>query len=359
MKKIIFLILSISLSCSKPQVENLGFFAQNRGKSIVGLDGFSNIETKSGKVIWTFGDTILGEWKNPPTVNDTFENSAVMEKMIPNSIAVTEKLTENNISDLKFNFYSLNKNKYPTELIREKYPVNHIRVWPLDGIELEGKIFLFYVKIKLVADKNNPFKIIANGIAEIKIDTSENTILKAETTSIKELNPPGMISLGDAVIKKDSFIYIAGRKTNNAGLPCIYFARTILQNFVNTDKYEYLSQDGTWLDKFSEAGTFFSPAAGEFSLSYNEYLKSYIVIFMGLDGILKTAVFSDFNKIGQEKNIYTPQKLPKIDKRPFMFYYSGKEIFHSEKFIYAVFINPAVYQPVLIKIPYSVIRQDP
>ena len=357
MKKIIFLILSILISCSKPQVENLGFFAQNREKTIVGLDGFSNIETKSGKVLWTFGDTILGEWKNPPTVNDTFENSAVMEKMIPNSIAVTEKLTESNISDLKFNFYSLNKN--PAEFIKENTASWIIRVWPLDGVELEGKIFLFYVKIKLVADKNNPFKIIANGIAELKIDAADNTILKTEAASLKELNLPGMISLGDSVIKNDSFIYIAGRKSNNAGLPCIYFARTDLQNFVNPDKYEYLSQDGTWLKNFSNAGTFFSPAAGEFSISYNEYLKSYVVIFMGLDGILKAAVFSDFNKIGKEKDIYTPEKLPKIYKRPFMFYYSGKEIFHSEKFIYAVFINPAVYQPVLIKIPAAIIRQDP
>ncbi len=357
MKNIIVLILSILISCSKPQVENLGFFAQNREKSIVGLDGFSNIETKNGKVIWTFGDTILGEWKNPPTVNDTFENSAVMEKMIPNSIAVTEKLSENNISDLKFNFYSYNK--YPKEFIKENSYLKNIRVWPLDGIELENRIFLFYVKIKLAADKDNPFKIIANGLSEIKINIEENTISETQSNTIKELNPQGMISLGDSVITNGSFIYIAGRKSNPTGLPCIYFARTDIHNFINPDKYEYLSQKGNWKENFSNAGTFFSPAAGEFSISYNEYLKSYVVIFMGLDGILKSAVFSDFNKIGPEKDIYTPQKLPKIDKRPFMFYYSGKEIFHSEKFTYAVFINPAVYQPVLIKIPSTIIRQDP
>jgi hypothetical protein len=357
MKKIIVLILVILLSSCKPEVENLGFFAQNREKYIAGLDGFSNIETKSGRVIWTFGDTILGEWKNPPTADDTFENSAVMEKMIPNSIAVTESLNESSISDLKFNFYSLNKS--PSEFIKENISTRNIRIWPLDGIELEGKIYIFYVKIKLTAEKNNPFKILSNSLAEIKIEFSDNKISKIASKTIKELNFPGIISMGDSVLKKDLYIYIAGRKLNQAGLPCVYFARAEYKNFINSDKYEYLSQDGNWSENFSNAGTFFSPVAGEFSISYNEYLKSYVVIYMGLDGILKSAVFSDFSKIGPDKNIYSPQKLPVIDKRPFMFYYSGKEIYHSEKFTYAVFINPAVYQPVLLKIPSALIRQDP
>jgi hypothetical protein len=357
MKKIIFLILAILISCSKPQVENLGFFAQNRDKKIAGLDGFSNIETKSGKTIWTFGDTILGEWENPPAADDTFENSAVMEKMIPNSIAVTENLSGNSISELKFDFYS--KNNLPAEFMKETNPVKNVRIWPFDGIELEEKIYLFYVKITFSSDKNNPFKILNGGISEVKIEYAGNTISKVNYNPVTEINYPGMVSIGDSVIIKDSNIYIAGRKQNNAGLPCIYFARTDHKNFLNPGKYEYLSQTGMWVEKFSEAGTFFSPAAGEFSISYNEYLKSFVVIYMGLDGILKSAVFPDFDRIGFEKKIYTPQKLPRIEKRPFMFYYSGKELFHTEKFTYAVYINPAVYQPVLLKIPSSIIHQAP
>jgi hypothetical protein len=98
---------------------------------------------------------------------------------------------------------------------------------------------------------------------------------------------------------------------------------------------------------------------GELSLSYNDYLKKYLIIYCSLDGTIKYLAFKNFSLIKNEKarELYVPPLLPKIKSRPNLYYYSGKEILYTKKGIYAIYINPAIYQPILIKIPYTAITR--
>jgi hypothetical protein len=62
-----------------------------------------------------------------------------------------------------------------------------------------------------------------------------------------------------------------------------------------------------------------------------------------MDGKIKYTGFKDFALIPktEAKAVYVPPALPEIPSRPHLYYYSGKEILHTKKGIYAIYINPA------------------
>ena len=112
----IFLIISSSLiiiflfSCTNKKVENLGIFGKSRIFHVVGQDGCTPIPINKNITLWTFGDTILGKWKKNVHMGSTFEDTAVMQNMLSNSLAYSITPTDENIDHLKFNFYKEENN---------------------------------------------------------------------------------------------------------------------------------------------------------------------------------------------------------------------------------------------------------
>ena len=349
---------------SDDAVSNLGIFGPDRNRSILGQDGCTPIPVR-GMTMWTFGDTILGAWKGELTVNTTFEDSAVMKGMISNSLAFTEVPDEGNVRDLKFNFYrekgavvqfiKNNKNEDPRKW----------RFWAADGIEIDGTVYVYYFMVLIdpvAAKKKNsflPIRVIGTGIARWKIPADwspgKPVDFKRTATIFLENEPV----FGDCVIRDGEYIYILGHGLPINGRVPAYVSRAPVAGITNRETYEFLDGTGGWSSRLNTAYPLFYDVMGELSISYNIFMGEYIIIYCGMDGRIKLVRFKDFAQLirKEAKAIYTPPPLPELKSRRHLFYYSGKEILQTRDALYAIYIHPAIYQPILIRMPYGLIKR--
>src|SRR5208337_1178199 len=142
-------VLSIFIltSCSETCVKNHGVFAQSRLDYVIGQDGVSPIPFSNDITLWTFGDTILGEWKSDKKLVTGIHEDSRFSDMLGNSLAWTEKVTPQNVYGLKFSYYmeggkvaQFIKNR------RDEDPVYH-RLWALDGIRIGNRVYVYFLHI--------------------------------------------------------------------------------------------------------------------------------------------------------------------------------------------------------------------
>ncbi|MFC1670433.1 DUF4185 domain-containing protein [Spirochaetota bacterium] len=348
---IIFIIPTCS---SQEKVSNLGIFGRSRLKSVIGQDGCTSIEIDKNTMMWTFGDTLTGDWKGVVTVDSTFEKVTNMKGMISNSLAFTNMPDDKNINNLKF-IFSKENNKV-TQFIKNKPGENPFmyKFWAVDGIKIGNIVYVYYMIVRIqMNNKLVPFKVTGMGIGKLNIHKKHRKKMPLKFIRIGKLFKSGMPTFGDSVIRHNGYIYLAGHGKSKKKVYA-YISRVKPSGLIKRKAYEFLENGGKWSGKFNKRDGFFGDVAGELSISYNKFLKSYIIIYCSLLGKIKLVKFKNFKdlKKAETKIIYVPKKLKKIKNRPFLLYYSGKEIFHTKEAIYAIYIHPAIYQPILIKIPY-------
>ncbi len=354
--------IMIVFSCAdRDRVEELGIFSPDRLKSIAGQDGCTPIEYTGG-MLWTFGDTILGTWTREISVNSTFEKDARMEGMLSNSCAMTEKATSENVNSLHFIFHR--KNGRVAQCIPHlpgEDPAR-VRLWPVDGIVYGGTIYVYYMKIGVIQNSAlaMPFVFMGMGLAEYAPPGGIPGADSMEFRRTAMLFGPGEPTFGDSVILRDGYLYCIGHGNDRQGAQAAYVCRVRPDDIAMRGKYEFIGKDGMWHARFNPADGFFMDIMGELSLSYHDAIHRYVIVYASRDGSIKTCSFRVFGELGRasSKTVYRPPSLPVIKSRPIMFYYSAKEIFKDTQSIYAIYINPAVYQPILIRIPLHLVSAE-
>ena len=343
------------------RIQNLGIFGASRVKSVIGQDGCTPIRV-GNYMMWTFGDTILGSWKGDLTVNSTFEDTAVMKSMISNSLAFTFVPDDDTIPDLDFQFY---RERGEVAQFIKPFPGEDPavwRFWAIDGIQIEGTVYVYYMLIYI--DKNKPRRENALPIRVMGVGLAEWTMAPqwkpGDPISFKrsaKLFYEGEPVFGDAVIRHGEHLFLIGHGPASANRVPAFVARVRPAMIKKRSGYEFLMADGRWTASLRSAMPIAEDVMGEPSLSYNESLREYLVIYCSLEGHIKGITFTDFDVIKNKKTavIYIPPSLPALPSRPHLAYYSGKEIFSTDRALYAIYINPAIYQPILLKIPYRYI----
>lgn len=335
-------ILIIFLACSCGNSSEPTIFGISRNEYVLGQDGVTPIELSDSITMWTFGDTLV----------ETSE-------MISNSLSFTEKLSPANISKLKFKF--LLKNDKVCQFINYNKNENPLitRLWPVDGIRIADKVYVYYFIIK-ITDAGNPFGFTktAVGIAMWSIPDNwniESGVYSVNFKRLPNLFPENYPAFGAAVFMKDNYIYTAGQFTDR-NKSSINISRVHPENIANGNTYEFLCANGSWTRDIKKTYAFFNDVMGECSLSYNGYLGKYIITYcQQWTGKIIIVSFADFANLSKaEKTVmYEPPAITKKTSDVPLYYYSAKEILSSEKFIYAIYMNPAKYQPYLIKINIS------
>jgi len=352
MKKSIFLfaLALIFISCRTAERKRKArIFAPSRLEHVLGQDGVNPFRVKfengEEKLLWTFGDTILGEWKKPITAAETLKFSDItdMKAMPSNSLALSDIPTKGNIEKLKFVFYS--ENGETTQFI--KYKKNEspflLRLWANGGVQIGKTAYVYYMRIK--TRKNSDFDVSGTELA--KSPVPEKPDINAFTFKrVENFHIPGII-LGDSVLRSFSknYVFLSGR-TAKDGKKYVYLslAKVKARNIEQSDKYLYLSQDGKWSGK---PGKFIGDISGEASLVYDEYDKIFRIIYMSLsEQSVKCLTFSNIENLPESK----PKTLFKPEKKKGILYYSAKEIHHTPESIYIIYMNPSIYQPMLAKI---------
>lgn len=348
-----FIIIFSLFSCS-PRVEPLGVFGKSRLAEVLGQDGVTPIPFDEHTTFWTFGDTMLGAWKGGVSASATFLASADIKEMLSNSLAFTDAPAPKTVANLKFTYYKENGKIAQFVKLRAGENPMRDRLWAVDGIRLGDRLYVYYMVIKIdQPGKPFAFSLRGTGIARWEIPEKWKPGDEMRFMRLPNLFPGGYPAFGACAIERNGYVYTIGQYTTKQMTSPVKIARVIKNEIENSAHYEFLGAGGAWVRDAQNAEPLLNDVAGECSLSYNEYLKCYILVYCQLwTGNIIMVKFRDFSEIysAAKEVIYQPPKLEPGGAAPNVFYYSGKEIFSHGGDIYAIYINPLEYQPYCIKI---------
>ncbi len=345
---ILFIVITSGCS-SNPSVVEHGIFAPSRHEYVLGQDGVCSIQFNESLTLWTFADTILGRWKNGKGPVSSLDSDTEMEGMISNSLAWSERITSKNFRNIKLSY--MTEDGKATQFIKNRSgedPLFH-RFWALDGVRIGNRVYVYYLHV-FVPDykKMLEFRVLYSGLAVWYIPEGWKP---GDTIRFKRLGPlfqGDYPAFGASAILKDGYVYLAGHFKKGDKFP-LSFARVHESMIEEPGAYEFLTRDGKWQKNITEAGEFFNDVSGECSISYNSSLNKYIVIYSRIfTGEIVAAVFSDFSRLPETETntVYKPVKKADAPMWP----YSGKEIFSQGRRIFIIYIDPLVYQPLLIEL---------
>jgi len=345
-------VITITSCAGHPGVVAHRIFAPSRLESVIGQDGVCSIKFSDQVTLWTFADTITGRWKSEKGRLGADKNEAVMDGMLSNSIAWSEKPTENNYRDIRLNFYKENgKTAQFIKNRKDENPLNH-RFWALDGFRCGNKVYVYYLHV-YVPDSANflDFEVLYVGLARWDIPGGWKP---GDAINFRRLGPlfgKGKPFFGAAVMERDGYIFLAGHFKKGAAEFPLSIARVKADDVENSKAYSFLSGDGEWVSEIKSAGAFLGDVSGECSLSYNDYLKEYIIIYSkSFTGDIASVRFKDFARLpfAEKKILFKVSR----HENSAMWPYSGKEIFSSGRNIFLIYIDPVRYQPLLVELRY-------
>lgn len=341
------------VSCAvKPSVTEHGIFAPSRLESVIGQDGVCSIPLDDEVTLWTFADTITGSWKSGEDRLSGNKKGAVIDGMISNSIAWSKKISENNYRDIKLDFYK--ENGKVSEFIKHEKgenPLKH-RFWAMDGFRFKDRVYVYYLHV-YIPDyrKFLEFDVLSVGLARWDIPAGWKPGDPVMFRRLGTLFGKGTPFFGAAVLERDGYVYLAGHFRKSGTEFPLSIARVEARNVENTEAYSFLSPDGEWVRDVKDAGSFVGDISGECSLSYNGYLKEYVIVYSkAFTGDVAVVRFSDFSRLpfAEKQTVYRVHKEEKSGMWP----YSAKEIFSSGRSVFIIYIDPVRYQPVLLEVKF-------
>ncbi len=350
---IILTAAMILLMCGrKTEVTEHGIFAPSRLNSVIGQDGVCSINFSSDITLWTFADTIVGKWKSCKGRELADKNEAVMEGMLSNSIAWSEKITAENFSSIKLEFYR--ENGKVSQFIKNmsaEDPRKH-RFWALDGFRSGNRLYVYYLHV-LIPDHRKPlgFEVLYTGLARWDVPEGWKPGDKMDFRRLGPVFGKEYPYFGAAVMTGNGYVYLAGHCKKSSGSFPLSFARVRSDRVEDSGSYSFLSKEGLWTDDIKTAGGFFGDVSGECSFSFNGFLKEYVIIYSKIfTGDICQVRFKDFEALPSA----TSEILFRVRKEndTGMWPYSAKEIFSEGRSLYLIYIDPGRYQPLLLEIKY-------
>jgi hypothetical protein len=348
-------IALVCASCGREvEVEPLGVFAPSRLAHVLGQDGVAPVRFDDTLTLWTFGDTILGSWKGDVSAAATFSERAIISNMLSNSLAFSGTPSPESIGGIEFSYYT-EKGKI-SPFIRNRPGENpaRTRLWALDGIRLGGTVYVYYLDIR-IDDPGKPmaFSLRGTGLARWDVPPGWKKGDAVDFRRRENLFGGDEPAFGGSVIEKDGFLYTVGQFSTKDFKSYARIARVPAGDIEKRSAYRFLAPGGCWTGNIRESLALFGDVSGECTLSYNAALRNYLIVYCKLfKGEIAVVPFADFRELDSPdvKTVYTPPALPRKGDRQEHFYYSGKEIFAEGRNIFVIYINPADYQPYLVRV---------
>lgn len=348
---LILLFIIISGCLTKPSVIEHGIFAPSRHEYVLGQDGVCSIQFDDTLTLWTFADTILGKWKTGNGPVSSLETDTISDAMISNSLAWSERITSKNFRNIKLSY--LTEDGRPTQFIKNRSgedPLYH-RFWALDGVRVGNRVYVYYLHV-YVPDytKLLDFKVLYSGLAVWYIPEGWRPGDPVRFKRLGQMFQGEYPAYGASVMLKDGYVYLAGHFKKGDRFP-LSFARVQDYKIEDITAYEFLTAGGVWVKDIDAAGEFFGDVSGECSISYNSRLNKYILIYSKIfTGEITAVSFAGFDSMSEAEHatVYVPKKKEGAPMWP----YSGKEIFSEDGRIFIIYIDPMIYQPMLIELKF-------
>ena len=346
------------------KTKDLGVLFKDNHHKMVGQDGAYSISTNKG-LLFYFGDTIIGKriegeslWYpgGIPVGHRDMSGLGGTEKMLNNTgLIVTNDDASKGIID--FNYVLDNNGEIKTLLpLLDGEDSDWIRVWCLHGVEINNKLYLFFVKVKTKDEGIFPvnFDIIGSGMAVGDTDTWEFKRIYHNNTDIlwREDEP----HFAAVALKENDYLYLYGVVQDNKGIQNCYLARVLQNKIEDLTDYEYYTGNENWSKEIDKATPVFSSMPNELSVSYNKFLKKYLAVHsLDLTGkIVARTSDTPWGPWSDYVELYQVDMKRTMDLPYPQLIYAGKEhpYFSREdgKILYITFIEFEEYYPHLIEV---------
>jgi len=349
-------------------VRDLGIQFMYNPHRMIGQDGAYSIPL-NGETLWFFGDTLIGERKlgeslwypgGEPVGTKDMSGKGLIEKMINNTgLLLEEKTGRNGLNKFKYITNEEGKIKPLIKLNPDENP-DLIRIWCLHGIYLINKVYLYFIKIKMLDETVWPgtFEVLGSGLAVgDKTSWEFSRITYMNSDLLWKADEPKFAS---AVLEsaEDDFLYLYGVVPVNSLQTC-FLARIHPSQIEDIEKHEYYCGGVNWDKNLKNAAPVFTNVPNELSVSYSKYLGKYLAVHsydLSGDIVGRTSptpwgpwsnpVILHSVRVKREKDLPYPVLI-----------YAGKE--HPElsekdgKIIYITYIEFEEYYPHLIEVEFD------
>jgi hypothetical protein len=322
------------------EIRDLGLIF-NKTRDIFGFDGAYSIPV-GDRILWLFGDTFVRD-------REMLRNSAIFTDFFD---------PDNGPGAMRV---KVDQDGHPVPIINCTYQEKKTkcRIWPLHGISLNYKIYLYYVLVKVIPGDDFPyrslffnFEEIGSGLAEYDIGLDRTTRLLKGNDLIWWNKNEG--NFGGSVIDRSDYIYIFGVYKGSLGKNSTRLSRVKKDDIKDYSKYRYLkSFKPEWTSNIKKAIDVIDDVPCELSISYNEYLKKYLIVH--------SLVSTDSIILKVSDNIWGPYEdyyiIPLKRAFPKTLQYAGKE--HRElakqngRTIYITYVESAIYWPHLLEVKFK------
>jgi len=245
------------------------FVPEDRG--FLGADGAATVQINEDKILWIFGDTILGKNVNGERKGSMVRNSIAIQDVSgeePGEISYYWDLTDG----LMDSFF------HPKDWMEPHW------YWPGCGVELDGKLYLFLSKMDA---GDGPA-----GFAFRTINCTLFTVHNPEADPHEWNMTQQDLELGDdhfninaGAMIRDGYVWLIGYEDPNADpmKRSMILSRMSLESLKSDNPaagLEYWTADETWSKSPENFEYLFSPGVTETSLHYDESLNRFVTITM-------------------------------------------------------------------------------
>lgn len=270
-------------------VRDLGPQFVDNPHEIVGHDGAYSIPLNE-EALWFFGDTLIGKrvpgeslWypNGKPVGPYDMSGKGLIKRMINNSgLILRDKTGKYGLRSYRYICDEKGNVRQLVPRLPDEHPDKY-RIWCLHGCFLGDKVYLYYVKVKMVETGPLPvnFEVMGSGLAVGNRNDLqfERITYKGSTLFWKENEPRfGAAVLVDPI---EEWVYVYGAIQDSRGVQRCYLARVRPDEIEKREKYAYLtSLKPQWSPNLGKAISIMSDMPNEMSVSFNEYLGCYLAV---------------------------------------------------------------------------------
>lgn len=263
------------------------FFEKGKNAHVLGQDGAYSIRVDTRTVLWLFADTWIGEIK-PDGKQSVWGAST-------NGGAVSRSSSAYSLpGSLE---YFQDENGWPVSVLTYGADENQSvrRLWPRHGLVSGDRVYVFYSLIQQFGPAQGEFAHVGQGVAY--------TGTKSPGTFVRLRSGNGYVfwndvepAFGSAALRdSDGWIYLYGRKLTEPGKYAMVLARVRDGDIADKSRYGYYgagNSTAAWTSDISDAAFLFEDAPEELSVSFNDFLKLYVMVYSDASGraaLMRTA----------------------------------------------------------------------
>ena len=241
--------------------------------AVVGQGGNYTLPLPDGGVLWLLNNVWLGEVKD--------DGQAAVWGIVDGAAAISQSTAPE--AQRGALGYIKDENGWPLPLLSaEMKEYSQARKFrPRAGVTAGGRYYFIYTVLNNYGPELYDYFRVGQGVA--RAEKPGGPYQKARSAAGYCLWDDIEPAFGSAAwADEDGWIYVYGRAMNAPGEYGAVLARVKPEDLSSREKYSYYSLEvpaGSWTEDVSEASPVLDNAPEEFSVSYNDFLKSYLAVY--------------------------------------------------------------------------------